>query len=202
MTVIAISGQPGAGSTTTSKVLAKNLGFNHFSPGRVFKDISLGIVKGKFYYPLLQEKCTAHGLILPDYSSSSATQGVIDLWKTEFGKSPEFHKIIDEIQKELAKKGNIVIDGKLSLRMLPDAKLKIWLKADSKVRAKRTANRESLNLQNSQSMLEKRETLERKEWNNIYGFDYWEQENDANLVIDTSSLETSEVVKIIISRIN
>lgn len=199
MTVIAISGQPGAGSTTASKILAHELALNHFSPGRVFKDLSLGVVKQQFYYTKLQQKCTERNIVLPDYSAANDTLAVLNLWDTEFGKSKTFHEILDQLQKDLAHEGKIVIDGKLSLRMLDSANVKVWLKASPHIRAQRTARRDTGDVHKLQEMLLQREQVERTEWKKIYGFDYWDQENMADLVIDTSNKDPAQVASEIVA---
>ena len=118
MVVIAISGKPGAGTSTISKILAKRLGIKYFSPGQ------------KFFKP----------------SKMNDTNETLDLWKSDKGKSKDFHKRIDDYQRKLAKRGNIVICGKLSIWVLKDlADLKVWLDCDFDERVRRTSKRDKIN---------------------------------------------------------
>lgn len=197
MVVIAISGQPGAGSTTTAKLLADRLHYHYFSPGRVFKDISRGIIQNQFYYPEFKKRCDSIKLTIPVFTQTDDTHGTVDLWKTEFGKNPRLHKVIDDLQKSVASGGNAVLDGKLSLHMIPEATLKVWLKASRQQRAKRVFDRDNLPISEAESLLGERETLERKEWKSMYGLDYWEQEGRAHLVIDTGDKSPSQVALLI-----
>jgi CMP/dCMP kinase len=197
--VIAISGMPGAGSSTIGKLLAQELSMKSFSPGQLFKDVALGKVKEQHYYKLLKHLCDLKGIKIPEMKSDNNSKATIDLWNTEFGKSKEFHEVLDLLQIKLSKKDKIVIDGKLSLRMLTNADLKIWLTADIESRARRTAYRDKIDIEEAKKILIQRERKEREEFKKIYDFDYFDQENDADIVIDTSNYEARAVVDIILA---
>ncbi len=193
MVVIAISGQPGAGSTTTARLLAERMKLNYFSPGRVFKDLGKGTAHEQFYYDEFKARCDRLGLVIPSLSASNDTSGTVDLWNTSFGKDPRLHKIIDDLQKSIARKGNVVLDGKLSLHMIREANLRVWLKASRQKRAQRVYERDAIPLIDAEKLLHKRESIEREEWKAMYGIDYWMQEVLANKVIDTTNKSPSQV---------
>lgn len=186
---IAISGIPGAGSSSVGRELARRLAIQYFSIGQLFKDIGSGNVKKQKYYPLFKALCDRAGLRIPDFSAKNDSHAVINLWNSEFGSSKKFHKIIDRLQQELASKGNIVIDGKLALHMIPKADVKIWIKASIEERAKRISQREGIGAEEAVKIIKEREEKERKEWKIIYGFDYFEQEKMADLIIDASNID-------------
>lgn len=165
--VICISGQPACGSSTVAKTVAERLGLDYFSPGQYFKK----------------------------HSSGKETESAITVWKTEKGSSKDFHKDIDRLQLEIAEKGNVVIDGKLSIRIVKDAELNIWLKADINKRAERVAKRDSIDFESALAKLKEKEELERSSWKKIYGFDYFEQENEADLVVDTTDISAEEAAQ-------
>ena len=197
--IITISGLPGSGSTTAAKLLAKKLDCNYFSPGQLFKDIAAGKYKEQHYHAQFKKLCDERSIIIPELSSKNASEGTVDLWNSEFGKSAVLHKTIDDLQIELAKNGNIVLDGKLSLYMIKDAHIKIWLHASKEKRAKRSAERDKIDLEKARNLVEVRERKEREEWKKIYGFDSQEQEKLAHVVLDTSNLNPEEVIKEILS---
>ncbi|MBI5347366.1 MAG: cytidylate kinase family protein [Candidatus Aenigmarchaeota archaeon] len=171
MPVIVISGQPGAGSTTIGTMLAKKLKISFFSPGNYFKSHS---------------------------SAGNETDKMLDFWSTEEGKSEQLHRKLDDMQRFLAEKGNIVIVGKLSIHMIKKADLKVWLKAPLDLRARRTAKRDSMSMEETKRKMKNREQEERKRWKEIYGFDYFQQEKKADLVIDVSKKTPEQIVNKII----
>lgn len=199
---IIFSGMPGAGSTTVAKIISEKLKMNYFSPGRLFKDIGLGRLKQQYYYQKFKELCEAKKIEIPLLENNNDSSATMNFWQTEIGKSKQLHEAIDELQTYLAKQGNIVIDGKLSIRMIKEADFKIWLKADIKERSERTLNRDKITKHEILQMLKERESIERKEWKKIYGFDYFSQEEEANLVIDTTYLTPEEASEEIISKLN
>jgi len=175
MVVIAVSGKPGAGTSTIAKMVAKRLGIKYFSPGQ------------KFFKPSEKEDDTNEAL---------------DLWKSERGKSKEFHEKIDHYQRELAKKGNVVICGKLSIWVLKDlANLKVWLECEFDERVRRTSMRDKISLEEAREKIEDREEIEEKEWKKMYGFDRNTQKEMADLLIDVSKKEPDEIVEGILEKL-
>ncbi len=201
---IAISGLPGSGSSTAAKIVADKLNLEYFSPGQLFKDISAGKYKDKSYSKTFLDLCKQRKLKLPKIKSKSTAEGTLalDLWQTDFGKSKEFHELIDELQVNLGEQGSYVIDGKLSLYILKSADLKIWLESSLEERATRSAFRDSLKKEKALQILKKREEAERQEWKKIYGIDYTEQEAYAHLVLEASFLSPEQISNQIIYYIN
>jgi cytidylate kinase len=164
---IVISGPPGAGSSSVARALAKKLGLEHFSPGKVFKS-----------------------------HSEARTMRALRVWGTKTGKSKEFHRKIDEEQAEKARKGNIVICGKLSVFLLRDvADLKVWIDSPLEIRARRVARREGISVFKALEKVKKREEIERREWKKMYGFDYFDSKKFADLVIDSSRKNQEEIAE-------
>ena len=79
--------------------------------------------------------------------------------------------------------------------------LSIWIKAPQSVRAARYAKRDIISLEKAKKQLIEKESVERKNFKKIYGFDYFDQEKEADLVIDASNKSPEEIVSIIIERI-
>lgn len=178
--VIVISGMPGCGSTTTGKHLAEKLGIKFFSVGHYFKSLSH---KGK------------------------ETERAVNLWKSDTGKNIQFNKkgdtnALEEMQIALAKSGNIVIESKLGIRFLGEyADLRVWLKAPLHTRAERYAKRDGISAIEAAKLLEEKQKLERRNFKKIYGFDFFDQEKEADIVIDTSHKTPEQIVAEIIKTV-
>lgn len=163
---------------------------------------STGKVKEKSYYPLFKRLCDKENLVIPEFNYANDSVGTLNLWNTEFGKSEKLHHIIDTLQKELGNKGQIVVEGKLAITMIENADLKIWLKASLDTRAKRSSERDSIDLETAKDTISKRLEKERSELYRIYGIDYLEQEKKADLVVDTASLSPEEIVDEILNSLS
>jgi len=167
-TVIVVAGPPGAGSTSVAKELAKRLNLRYFILGKIHKKIS---------------------------KSKEESEAALIAWKTKKGRSKKFHEELDKLQIKEAKKGNVVICGKLSIHFLKDlADFKIWLDVPLRIRAKRAAERDRTTISKAMKEIRERQQIERKEWKHIYGFDYFYQKRIADLVFDSSNLTLKQTV--------
>ncbi|NYZ79998.1 cytidylate kinase family protein [Candidatus Micrarchaeota archaeon] len=176
--IITVSGQPGAGSTTLAKQVAKTLHYRLLTMGEIHKRIA-----------------KQHGMAIKEY------------WEHQ-RKNPtaekRFHNELDAYQKREAKRGNIVINGKLSAFKIPNADLKILIVASLRERAKRTVKRDGGPIKSAMAAIKKRETIERRDWKKMYGFDYIADKRYYDFVIDTTKLnekQTNNVVLDIISKV-
>lgn len=176
MVVIAFSGLPGTGSSTAAKLLAQKLGLDYFSVGAYNKRHAKHIEK--------------------------ETEKAVAMWKMDKKELKKFHLASDDISRERAKKGNIVIDGKLAIRMLRGlSDFSVWIKAPAGVRAKRITGRDKIPMDKAMKILKEKQKLEVENWKRIYGFNYLDQEKEADLVIDTSDKKPDEIVKSIINKL-
>ena len=173
MVVIAISGKPGAGTSTVAKLLAKRMGIGYFSPGE------------KFFKA----------------SGKDGTTEALETWRGK-GKIKKFHEDIDNFQRRLARGGNVVICGKLSIWVLKDlADLKIWLDCDFEERVKRSSARDGISLEDARRKLKEREEVEEVEWKRMYGLDRNTQREMADLVLDTTKMDVDGVVERILDKV-
>lgn len=174
MVVIAISGKPGSGSSTAGKLLAEKLGLRFFSIGKYHKSFGTG---------------------------KSETERSMNTWEKKKPELKRFEHEKDDLARKLASEGNVVIEAKLAIHMIKNADFKIWLFASDKIRASRYAERDRTDLKTALKKLKEKEEKERRIWKDIYGFDYFEQEKDADIVIDTGNKTPDEIVELIISKI-
>ena len=119
---------------------------------------------------------------------------------SEFSKHAESDKNIDfEIdakQKEYAKEGNIVIEGRLSGHVIDDADLKIWLSASLEERIKRIIGRENRDYNDVLEETKIREMSEKKRYYKYYQMDI-DDLSKYDVVINTEKWNAEEIVEII-----
>lgn len=179
MVVIAVSGPPSAGTSTVARGLAQRLKLGYWSPGQYLKNLAKEQVSGE-------------------------SKKALSVISTEEGQSKDLHEKIDDMQLKKAGEGDVVIDGKLSIHMLKDvADYKVWVNVDLEVRASRLVERDgSLPYDEVLKTLREREKIERKMWKDIYGFDYFEQEKEADIVINSSNMNAEETVDAILEMVD
>src|SRR6266498_3365264 len=105
--IITIAGRPGGGKSTASKALAKQLGYEHFSSGDLFRAI------GK-----------EHGIDVTQTNKAAEHDQDID-------------RQVDERLEEIGHKGDqVVIDSRLAWHWIPQS-FKVYLDLDLEVAAQR-----------------------------------------------------------------
>src|SRR3990172_8425260 len=116
--VVVVSGPPGSGSSTISRIVAKKLRLKYFSAGTLQKKLIKGWKK-------------------------TEAKAALESWKTPVGASDKTHYDRDKLIVEIAKQGNVVICGKLVVHFLKKlSKYKILLDVPLETRAERTAERD------------------------------------------------------------
>lgn len=139
---ITISGPPGSGTTSLARYLAGKHGLDLISAGEVFRQLA-----------------KEH-----------------DMELAEFGKfaerDPSVDRMIDARQKEIGEASDdIIVEGRLSGRMVENADLRIWLSASISCRAKRIAGRDGMDEEGALIYTENRQRSETTRYRNYYGID-------------------------------
>lgn len=150
---IAIDGPAGAGKSTIAKRLAKELGFIYVDTGAMYRAMALYFLRNGIdasQLDRIEEACRNVDVTI-DYRDKEQHvllngEDVTHLIRTEeagnMASASSVHKVVRlklvELQRELAKKQNVVMDGReIGTYVLPDANLKIFLTASVSERAKR-----------------------------------------------------------------
>ena len=150
---IAIDGPAGAGKSTIAKKLAKELGYVYVDTGAMYRAIAYYFLQNQV--DVNDEEAIASAC--PNVNVTIAYQngdqqvllngenvnGVIR--KEEVGKTasatsvyPVVRAKLMDLQRQLAETENVIMDGRdIGTVVLPNADVKIFLTASSKVRAKR-----------------------------------------------------------------
>jgi cytidylate kinase len=148
--IVAIDGPAGAGKSTVARQLAERLGFRYLDTGAMYRAVTwlamregLDLSEG----PLLGDLAAAnpiefdeHGRVLIGGTDvTSAIRGArIDRQVPVVARHPEVRRVMRARQRELAEQGDVVVEGRdIGTVVAPDAEVKVYLTADSAVRASR-----------------------------------------------------------------
>jgi len=166
--IITISSLPGSGKSTVAKLVAKKLGFKHYSTG-------------DFQRELAKEHCLT----------------ITQLGELE-AKDKNFDIMVDKKTEQIAKtKDNFVIDSWLAPHFVPKA-IKIFLECDEKVRAKRRLpqkrkTEQFSTIEDAIKDMRQRVNCNRERWLKYYNYDFLDIKN-YDLVVDTTKLKPEQIV--------
>ncbi|MCX7776070.1 MAG: AAA family ATPase [Rectinemataceae bacterium] len=111
---------------------------------------------------------------------------------------PSWDQRLDAHQVELARAGNTVIASRLAAWMVPEADLKVYLKASPAIRAARIHRREGGDFDEIRRFTQERDTRDHERYLRIYGIDI-DDLQPMHLIIDTERWQAAQVADIIIT---
>lgn len=210
---IAIDGPAGAGKSTIAKAVAQKLGLIYVDTGSLYRALTLAVLR-QGIDPLDREeviRCCRDSDVTIRYEDGQQIvylngENVNPFLRTEevskatsaVSVIPEVRKKLIELQRRLAAENDCIMDGRdIGTFVLPHARTKIYLTADSGVRAKRrydelTARGECCDLRQIQADIEERDYRDmHREISPL------RQAEDAVLV-DTSEMTVDQVIRRII----
>lgn len=150
---IAIDGPAGAGKSSIAKALSKKLGFIYIDTGAMYRAVALFFLENGIKDSSNNETDKLLDELDINIKYTDGEQRVFlnnvdvsdKLRQEEIGKLASRFSAVKSVreklvalQRKLAKKENVIMDGRdIGTVVLPNADLKIYLSAGSKVRAKR-----------------------------------------------------------------
>ncbi len=150
---LAIDGPAGAGKSTIAKRIAKQLGFVYVDTGAMYRAMALYFLRNKIDAAdsgAIEKACQKVDVTIEYRNGEQLVilngENVNGLIRTEevgnMASTSSVNKAVRmklvELQQSLAKKANVVMDGRdIGTYVLPDADLKIYLTASTQERAKR-----------------------------------------------------------------
>lgn len=150
---IAIDGPSGSGKSTLARGLANALGFVYIDTGALYRAVGLFAARSGIPVDAPEGVCpllTQLNLQMRLENGGSAVyldgQKLGDELRTtlatqyaaQVSKLPEVRAFLLETQREIARRNNVVMDGRdIGTVVLPDAQLKLFLSASSDQRAER-----------------------------------------------------------------
>lgn len=211
---IAIDGPAGAGKSTIAKKIAKQMGYIYVDTGAMYRAMALFLIREKVKpeeTEKINAKCKEADISIGYengeqvvYLNGENVNGYIrteEVGNMASASSPNSNvraKLV-ELQQKLAAGTDVVMDGRdIGTCVLPDAQVKVYLTADSRVRAERrykelVAKGEKCDL----DVIEK-DIIERDHQDMTREISPLRQAEDAVLV-DSSYMTIDEVVEKIIS---
>ncbi len=170
---ITISGLPGSGTTSLTYHLAQMHRMDVISAGEVFRQMAKD-----------------RGLTLAEFGSFCENDPSVD-------------KLIDQRQREIAlSHTHIIAEGRLSGWMIPEADLKIWLKASLECRVRRIHDRDQFSdLEQAMQATKDRESCEALRYHQYYNIDIGSM-SPYHMVLDTEMWTVEQLGIIVSSAIN
>ncbi|MBW2989639.1 cytidylate kinase family protein [Candidatus Woesearchaeota archaeon] len=172
---ITVSGIAGSGKSTVASMLAKKLGYAHYSIGSLMRSLA-------------KEK----GISLLELSKQAEGNKAID-------------RELDSKQEEIGKKkDNFVIDSRLGFHFIPDS-IKVFLEVDLNEAAKRILkekrqHEQYKDIQDSIKKIKARISSEDRRYGSYYGLDYKDRKH-YDLIIDTTGIKPEEIIRIILEKV-
>ena len=153
MSSIAIDGPAGAGKSSIAKALSKRLGYIYIDTGAMYRAVALFFVENnvsdgtdsrieslldKLEISIKYEDGAQKVILNGEDVTGKLRLEEIGKLASKFSAIGSVREKLVALQRKLAQKENVVMDGRdIGTVVLPDADLKIYLSASSKVRAKR-----------------------------------------------------------------
>ena len=150
---IAIDGPAGAGKSTIAKKIAKKLGYIYVDTGAMYRAMALYLIRENIKpseTEKISEKCREADISIGYENGEQIVylngENVNGLIRTEevgnmasaSSPNPDVRRKLVELQQKLAADKDVVMDGRdIGTCVLPHAQVKVYLTADSRVRAER-----------------------------------------------------------------
>lgn len=150
---VAIDGPSGAGKSTVARAAAAQLGYVYVDTGAMYRTIGLAVCRRgipgedtegiRSVLPdvrvgITYENGAQHVLLNGEDVSSEIRTPEIAYYASRVSAVPEVREFLLNTQRDMAKNGNILMDGRdIGTVILPDAPVKIFLTASAESRAER-----------------------------------------------------------------
>ena len=146
---IAIDGPAGAGKSTISKLIAKNLGINYIDTGAMYRAITYKCIKEDIDVNDIQrvvDLCSRTDVDFVDNYIYLDGQRLNEEIRTlqvssrvsDVAKIPQVREFLLEKQRDIGKRSDVILDGRdVGTHIFPDAKYKFFLNASAQERGRR-----------------------------------------------------------------
>ena len=197
---VAIDGPAGAGKSTIARAVAKKMNLIYVDTGAMYRAMTLLVLReGRGAKITIRYEDGEQVVVLngENVNGFLRTEEVGNLTSSVVSRIPEVRERMVKLQQELAACSDCIMDGRdIGTCVLPDARLKIYLTASSRVRAMRRYH--ELLDRGVESDPEKiQKDIEERDYQDMHReISPLRQAEDAVLV-DTSEMSVEEVISVI-----
>ncbi|WP_022773089.1 (d)CMP kinase [Butyrivibrio sp. AE2015] len=210
---IAIDGPAGAGKSTIAKKVAAELGFIYVDTGAMYRAMALYMIKNGIRADepeKISATCESADITIRHENGEQVVllngENVNGLIRTEevgnmasaSSVNGDVRRKLVELQQKLASEADVVMDGRdIGTVVLPNADVKVYLTASSKVRAERRFKELTAKGENCDIDVIEKDIIERDYRDMHREISPLKQADDATLV-DSSDMTIDEVAKTIV----
>jgi cytidylate kinase len=215
--IVAIDGPAGAGKSTVAKLIAKELGFLYIDTGAMYRALTLKVLENKIdiddvariielakntRVELRNNQSGSQEALLDGRDvTAEIRQPRITQFVSDIAKIKGVREVMLGLQRNLAKQGNLVLDGRdIGTVVFPNADKKFYIDAEFNERVRRryrelTDLNQNVTLKDIESDLRNRDTID-----STREFAPLRKADDA-ICIDTTNMTIQEVVDAALSYI-
>jgi cytidylate kinase len=139
---IAIDGPAASGKTSVGRVLARQFGCRFIETGNMYRAVALGMARGFPLDAMTIDITEDERLLLNGQDVTGLLHTPeLDQLSSEVATRPDVRARLVALQREMASRRDVVMEGRdIGTVVLPDADVKIFLRASSDIRARRRAD--------------------------------------------------------------
>ena len=170
--LVTISGLPGSGTTTVSRLVAAALHLDRLPGGEVFRQMA-----------------AESGMSLAEFGAHAE-------------QHPEIDRELDDRLTARAREGSCVIESRLAGWLVTQADLlavRVWIDCDDDERASRVADRDGSSVEQARQDNADRAALERTRYLAVYDLDL-DDRTPYDLVLDSTSASAADLADRIVAR--
>lgn len=212
--IIAIDGLSGSGKSSTAKLLAKEMNYKYLDSGAMYRAVTLYIIENSIDYKNLKMLKTILDKIELEFIKDDVSDSYqihlnnknvekkirskkVSELVSEISKISIIRKKLVQMQRTIGNKKGIVMEGRdIGTVVFPRAELKIFMKADLDIRAKRRFNQfeklgKKISLEEVKSNLTDRDNKDSNREDSPL------KVTSDSLILDTTSISLEEQIEFI-----